>query len=270
MTLKKFFKNFTLAVAVLLGLATLAPVFALAQTNVGVSASTSVSGSAKFTALETKAKDKGDKEIDRRIAALNDLNTRVQAMQRVSDAFKQSLNATISAEISSLTALKAKIDGDTDSATLKADIKSITDGYRIFALVLPQGRIAAAADRIATIVNMLGTLGSKLQARVQTAGAAGNDVTALNALLADMSAQLSDAQTQAQAAITVSATLQPDGGDKTKMASNLSALKQARADIVAAQKDLAAARKDVGQIVAGLAKFNANANASSTVQTPTP
>lgn len=266
MILKKISKNLTLMIAGLLGLSMLAPAFVLAQTG-GVSASTSVSASVKFTELETRAKDKGDKEIDRRIGALNDLDARVGEMQRVSDAFKQSLNATIGAEISNLTALKAKIDADTDSATLKADMKSITDGYRIFALVLPQGRIAAAADRIATIVNMMGTLGTKLQTRVQAAGAAGNDTTAASALLVDMSTKLSDAQTQAQAAITVSATLQPDGGDKTKMAANLAALKQARADIVAAQKDLADARKDAGQLVAALAKFNANANASSTTQT---
>ena len=44
-------------------------------------------------------------------------------------------------------------------------------------------------------------------------------------------------------------------------------LEQARADLVAAQKDLADARKDAGQIVAGLAKFNASANASSTTKT---
>lgn len=267
MILKKFSKNLTLIIAGLLGLSMLVPAFALAQVGASVTASTSVSTSAQFAATETKAKDRGNKEIDRRVSALNDLNTRVQAMQRVSDTFKQSINAAISAQITDLTALRAKIDADTDSATLKADLQSITDGYRIFALVLPQGRIVAAADRVATIVNMMGTLGSKLQARVQAAGAAGNDTAAANALLVDMSTKLNDAQTQAQAAITVSATLQPDGGDKTKMAANLAALKQSRADIAAAQKDLADARKDAGQIVAALAKFNANANASSTTQT---
>jgi len=252
----------------MLGLATLTPAFALAQVGAAVTGSTTVSVTANLTVNDTKARDRGDKEVDRRIAALNDLNTRIQQMQRVSDAFKQSISATIAANITNLTALKAKIDADTDSATLKADLKSITEAYRIHVLIMPQGRIAAAADRVAVIVNMMGTLGSKLQARVQAAGQAGNDVTTVNALLIDMSAKLTDAQTKAQAAITVSATLQPDGGDKTKMDANNAALKEARADLVAAQKDLADARKDAGQIVAGLAKFNVNANASSTTQTP--
>ena len=275
-------KNFTLAVATLLGLISLAPAFALAQTNVGAgvgaaanvtttgaSVGASTTMSAKFTATETKAKGRGDSEIDRRITALNDLNTRVSQMQRVSDAFKQSLNSTVAAEITALSNLKAKVDADTDSATLKADLQSITDGYRVYALVLPQGRIAAAADRVATIANMMGTLGSKLQARVQTAGSAGADVTALNAALVDMSTKLNDSQTQAQAAITVSATLQPDGGDKTKMASNTAALKEARTDITNATKDLQAARKDVDTIVKGLAKVQTTTSASSTTQTTT-
>ena len=277
MTLKKL----SLLLALLLGLASLAPAFALAQTTLGAGVdasanatvgSTSVSAGARFTATETRAKTRGGNEIDRRITALTDLNTRVQAMQRVSDAFKQSLGSTVQAEISTLTTLKTKIDGDNDSATLKTDLQSITDGYRIYVLVLPQGRIAAAADRVATIVNMMGTLGGKLHTRIQAAAAAGNDVTALNSTLSDLSAKITDAQTQAQAAITASATLQLDNGDKTVMASNTAALKQARADIVAAQKDLADARKDIGTIISGLAKFpgaNAGVNASSTTNTTT-
>lgn len=272
-------QKFTIAAAALLGLLTLAPALASAQLNVGVQASSSANVTptgastnigVKFTANETKAKGRGDSEIDRRIGSLNDLNTRVQAMQRVSDAFKQSLNANITAEISTLNGLKTKIDGDTDSATLKADLQSITDGYRIYVLVLPQGRIAAAADRVATIVNMMSTLGTKLQARVQAAGQGGADVTALTAALTDMSTKLNDAQTQAQAAITASATLQPDGGDKTKMAANQTALKQARADIVAAQKDLQDARKDIDTIVKGLKSISINASSTTQTTTTTP
>jgi len=97
-------------------------------------------------------------------------------------------------------------------------------------------------------------------------GQAGGDITAMNAALVDMSTKLNDAQAKAQAAITVSATLQPDGGDKAKMATNNAALKEARTDLATATADLKAARKDVDTIVAGLKKANATANASSTTQ----
>jgi hypothetical protein len=188
-------------------------------------------------------------------------------MQKVTDAFKQGISASMTNEINTLTSLKAKIDADTDVATLKVDIKSITDSYRVFALVLPQGRIAAAADREVELVSMMSTLGSKLQARVQAAQQGGTDVTAMTASVTDMAAKLKDAQTQAEAAVTASASLTPDGGDATKMKSNQTALAQARTDLKASQADIVAARKDVATIVKALATAKPAATASTTVQT---
>jgi hypothetical protein len=263
-------KQIVFSIALLLGLVTLAPVLALAQSTAGAAASPGAVTAAPLTAAETKAVSRANQEIDRRTTALTALNTRVQAMQKVTDAFKQSLSATIQTELTNLAALKAKIDADTDLATLKTDIKSITQSYRIFALILPQGSIAAAADREVTLVSMMSTLGSKLQARIQSAGQNGNDVTKLTAALTDMAAKLQDAQTQAAASVTVSAALTPDNGDATKMASNTAALKQARADIKAANADLTAARKDVNTILAGLKTMPAATTASSTTSaTPT-
>lgn len=257
-------KQIVIYVAIVLGILT--PALALAQTP---SVTATVSASVKFTATETKAKSRGDAEIDRRIAALNDLATRAQAMQKVTDAFKQNISTALQAQITGLTALKAKIDADTDSATLKTDIQSVTSSYRIFALVLPQVRIAAAADREVTLVSMISTIGAKLQARIQDAQKSGANVTALTVALTDMAAKLTDAQTQATAAVTVSAALTPDNGDKTLMASNTATLKTARADIKAAQADLVAARKDINTILSGLKTVEASASASSTTQVQT-
>ena len=136
----------------------------------------------------------------------------------------------------------------------------------MFALVLPQGRIAAAADREVTLVSMMSTLGAKLQARVQAAGQGGNDVTALTAALTDTASKLQDAQTQAEAAVSVSAALTPDNGNATVMASNTAALKAARGDIKTAQTDLVAARKDITAIVVGLKTVSTSTAASSTAQ----
>lgn len=272
-----------LAVYAAIALGLLTPVLAAAQTpsvtsavNADVSAtagapgaSASMSASAKFTATETKAKGRGDAEVDRRITALTDLNTRIQAMQKVTDTFKQNIASAIQAQLTEFASLKAKIDADADSATLKADLKSITDSYRVFALVMPQARIAAAADRSVTLVSMMSTLGAKLQARIQAVQQGGADVTALTAALTDMAAKLQDAQTQASAAVTASAPLNPDNGDKTVMASNTAALKVARTAIQAAHADLVQARKDVDTILKGLKAAEVSANASSTTQVKT-
>jgi len=262
----------TLLVAIALGLVTLAPAFAAAQTaSVNTSAAVTAPGasvntntSITLTAAEKTAIGRGDTEITRRTAALTDLNTRIQAMQKVTDAFKAGISASITNEINTLASLKAKIDADADLATLKTDIQSITSSYRVFALVLPQGRIAAAADREVTIVSMMSTLGSKLQARIQAAQQGGADVTAMSAALTDMAAKLQDAQTQAEASVTASASLTPHNGDSTKMAANNAALKTARTDLKTAQTDLVAARKDINTIVTALGKVKATTTASST------
>jgi hypothetical protein len=274
--MKHFLRIPSIAALMLIG-TLLAPSLVLAQANYGATVTThtsatvntsgtAVSGSATVSATTSaklsKTKSKGDQEIDRRITALTDLNTRVQEMQKVSAAYKQSLSVTIQQLITGFTTLKAKIDADTDAATLKTDILTVTQSYRVFALVIPQARIVATTDRLMTIIGMVNTLGTKLQARVQAAQAGGRDVSALTKVLTDMNAKLTDAQTQTQAAFQHTSGLVPDNGDATKMKSNTAALALARSDSQIAQKDLVAARKDVDTILTGLKGLKAKASAS--------
>ena len=262
-----------IAGALLAGLLTPALTFAQSA-SVGATAAVDAAGThasvdAAASAKLDDAKSRADKEIDRRIAALNDMNTRVGAMQQVTAAFKQGLAANVSTQIQQLTALKAKIDADADVSTLKTDVRSIADNYRIFMLVMPQSRIAAAADREVTLITMLNQLGAKLQTRLAASASSGANTSQLMATLKDMSDKLSDAGTQAQAAVSVSATLTPDNGDKTKMAQNTAALKTARADIQAAQKDLVTARQDAQTIITALKTLDVQATTTTQVQTQT-
>jgi len=237
-----------------------------AQTPVGgvrVTASTTLSASVMAT-----AKSRADKEIDRRIAALNELVARINAMTRVTAEFKTQATTNLQNQITALTALKAKIAAETDGETLKTDIKSITTSYRVFALVMPQARIAAAADRAINLATMEAAAGAKLQVRINAAAATGADVTALNTALNDLGTQVNNANTSAQAAVSVSLNLQPDNGDKNVQSSNAKALQEARTSIQAAHKSLVQGRKDIETIIQGLKKINAAATASTTTQTP--
>ena len=200
----------------------------------------------------TVAKDKANQEIDRRITSLTELSTRIQTMQKVSDELKKALATNVQNEITALTALKSTIAGDTDSVVLKSDIKSIRDSYRTYMLVMPQVRITAAADRAATTISMMATVGTKLQARIADAQAKGTDVTKLTEALTDLGVQLTDANKSVQDAVNASSSLVPDQGDATKMKANTTALKTARADMQAAQKSLQDARKDIDTIMTGL------------------
>jgi len=246
----------------------LVPALAFAQdANVSITASVNASStaphSATLSAALTTAKSRADQEITRRITAMNALLTRVNAMTRVDASFKTTLAANIQIQITALTALQATIDSDTTASTLKVEIQSITKSYRIFALVLPQANIGAAADRVQTVSGLMLTLSSKLSSRL--ASSTTTDNASSSAALADANAKIADAQLQATASIGHIAGLQPDNGNKTTMAANTAALKLARADIKVAQQDLAAARKDFASVMGAL-HVQGSVEASSTVQ----
>jgi hypothetical protein len=67
-----------------------------------------------------------------------------------------------------------------------------------------------------------------------------------------MTAKVTDANTQASAAVSEIANLEPDNGNTTIAASNTAALKDARSKIGVATKDLVAARADIATIVKGV------------------
>ncbi len=267
-------KHFTTAsiASITLAASLLVPMFAFAQAGAApadsgarVRANITASSTAE-TARIARAKDKAVQEVDRRVAALNALLTRVEAMNKVSDTLKANIKTNVQTQIDGLIALKAKVEADTDLAMLKTDIKSITESYRVFMLVIPQGRIAAASDRMATIINMMASTGAKLQARINAATQAGNDTTAISAALTDLGAQLTAAQTHAQAAINIVAPLVPDNGDKTVKASNEAALSKAREELKAGQAAIVLGRKDIATLLKGLKGMKAAPAASSTTQ----
>jgi hypothetical protein len=215
----------------------------------------------------TNAQNRADQEITRRINALNALSARVNNMVRVSATDKANLSSTIQTQITAMNTLQAQIatDAAADStSSLKADVQSITKTYRIFMLVIPQGAIEAAADRVETITGLMAQLATKLQARITAAQSAGVDMSASVSALADMNAKVADANAQAQAAVSEVASLQPDNGVQSVMQANTAAMKDAHTKIQASQQDIVAARQDAGTIVKALLATNVSASASST------
>lgn len=213
-----------------------------------------------------KGKSKGDKEVTVRIDALNKLLARINGFKNVSAEGKAALTTSLQAEISAMMDLKARIDTNTSTSSIRDDVKSIGKDYRIFALIIPQAQMAAAADRVGTIVTSINTVVGKLQTRVSANATLKTNATIL-ADIADISAKTADANVQAQTAVSATANLQPDKGDKTVMASNLAKLKDAHAQIQAAQKDLQIAQKDLKDIVSIVkASGDMHVNASSSAK----
>jgi hypothetical protein len=216
-------------------------------------------------------------EITARIDSLNTLSTRVNAMVKLSASDKTAISGEITGLISELTTLQAKIQADasstptgqrgdlSSSSPLRTDIQSITKDYRVYALVIPQTDILAAADRAQTLVTSFTTLAAKLQTRITAAQTAGHDVTALQASLSDLNTKIADAQTQATVAVSATANLTPDNGDTTIAASNTAALKTARTDIQTANSDIQTATTDAQSIVKGVEGFGGTASTSASV-----
>ncbi len=217
--------------------------------------------------MQTKSRERALAEIDRRIVSLNKLEARVNDMDRVSASTKASIKATVAAQITYLTDLRAKIVADTDEATLKADIASITKAYRIYMLIIPQGAVLSAADRIHTTATIMSEFGTKLETRIADAKAAGKDVSALESAYTDYKAKLADAHVQADAAVKLTADLKPDNGDQATIDANKKAMTDARAKIDAGRDDLQTARKDADTIVKGLKTFNIKVESNTKVKT---
>ncbi len=229
-----------------------ANVSATAEAPTGVRANVTAGASASQSIVLMRGKDRAHQEIDRRITNLNALIERVKGMKNLSETDKTAISATLASQVTALGALKVKIDADTDADTLKEDVKSITGSYRIYALIMPQGAIITAADRIVTIAGKFHLIAAKLDTRIAAAGTAGNDVVAVKAMLDEYNAKVADASLQAQAAVNAIVALVPDNGDADKMKANTKALQGARAQIVVAQKDLQTARKDADKILLAL------------------
>ncbi|MCX6791996.1 MAG: hypothetical protein NT149_03080 [Candidatus Gottesmanbacteria bacterium] len=191
-------------------------------------------------AVISRLKTRADAEITRRIDALTTLLTKINAMKSLTSAQKTTFTDGIQSQITSLNTLKTKIDADVDIATLRTDVQSIMKGYRIFAVYLPQVNIMAHADRILVVIDEMNAVSTKLQMRIDETNAAGKNTSAMQNLMTDRGAKLTDASTQANNAITTVVSLTPDGfpGNKTTLQSAQKMLQTARQDLVKALQDM--------------------------------
>ena len=235
----------------------------------GVKAAVSAKMDAKMEKRVTTAKTHADQEITRRVDGLNSLKGRIQLMSHLSDAGRSGVSAMFQAQIDALTNLKGKIDGESDIDLLKTDIKTITQSYRIYALVIPQGAILVASDRMATVSDALNELGTKLAARLATASQGGANVTEAATVLNDMGTKISDAKVKIQAAVTATTNLKPDDGNEATFQANKDALKDARKTLQDARASLDAARKDARTIIKDLKSFKIDASASAQASSTT-
>jgi len=203
-------------------------------------------------------KSRAAHEIDRRFAALNLVLTRISTFKHITDSDKASLTSSVKTEISNLKSLEAKIQADTDLATLKADVKSIVDSYRIFVLFIPKIHLLAASDRMLNTADEISSLSVKLQSKIQSAKAAGKDVASLEELLTDITSKVDDVKSLAS---KVQATVTPLSQDGYP--GNRSTLLAGRDMLRTGHNDLIEASHDAQQIIKGLKSLKTPSSTSS-------
>lgn len=230
----------------------------LLATVVGISSVSALGAKAATTNTTNtqqlqKIISRGDSEISRRITTLNNLTSKISAAKHLSSSDQAALSSEVNGEVSNLTALKTKLDADTDVTTAKSDAQSIITDYRVYALIVPKVELIKAADDEITTAQNLATLEAKLQTRITAAQTAGKDVTSLQTTLNDMTSKSTAASTIATNVQTAVINLLP-----TDYNSNHSVLGGDRDQLKTARADLQAAHTDGQTIVNGLKSLGTN------------
>lgn len=225
-------------------------IFGLMFQTVFPSVANAVSTTSEQTQAQTKTQriqnliTRADTEINRRLISLNSIILKINALKKLTSDQKTSFLADIQNNITELTALKTKIDADTDVTTLQADVKSIISDYRIFALYVPKIHILAATEISIQTATNLNALITKLQSKIDTYEKAGKDTTTLQTEITDMRTKINIATAQAQSTANAVIQLNPAGYPE-----NNSELQTAQQTLKTIKTDLQTARTDAQNII---------------------
>jgi hypothetical protein len=192
----------------------------------------------------------GDLAIGARQGSLATLNGRVTE-QFKDGHITSSDNATLTGDIatneSGLSALKTKLDADTDAATARADVKSIYTTYRIYLVVLPRDYHELWLDIIVHTDARLASNEVLIQDAIN--GAPAGVQQQANQLFSDYKTQVTNAQAQTSAAQQLIPQLTPSALNSNPTAYKTTFITY-RTDIRSAATDTRAAISDLHQIVA--------------------
>ena len=184
----------------------------------------------------------GAKAIARREKVLTRATNRVAADRTMSAADRSALDAIFAQDSSGLAALGRTLAADTTVPAARKDYRMIFSAYRVFALVVPQTRLAADADALtARAVPRL----DKAQTALQNALTAHPDknTPAVQSSMSDLASRIGDIGTQTDG---LSATVL--GYTPAQYDANHRLLAPSRAKLRTARTDLRHARRDVRSV----------------------
>lgn len=193
------------------------------------------------------AKSVASGAITRRVLALRDLITAAKSLAQLTDADRTSLTNQLQDQVNGLTTLNAKIQGDADPATVRADASRIVTDYRVYVLTIPKARGTVAADIELNAADRLTKLADRLDSAIDQAAAKGKDTTKPQTDLTSLRTRLAAVTGSVSPLPAALLALQPSG-----YPGNHPVLEQGRATLRTGRAGLADAASLARQVIADL------------------
>ena len=192
-----------------------------------------------------------NQEISKNTESLQNLLNRINNSQTIPEAQKNIISQKIQSQINNFEDIKTQLgNNEISSSSMANQRKMMQETTRNMRLIVPQANILVAANKILAVASMTTEIANKLQIRISELQNNGINTTSTTALFNDISAKVTDAQKMAQTAINRSQDMATSTVNiSTQIKIDTSALQNARANIVLAQKDLQVARKEIGQLL---------------------
>jgi hypothetical protein len=188
-------------------------------------------------------------EIDRRVETLANLQSVVDNSAVLADAHERALDDILASTREGLRALGAEIEADTTLEELRADIRSIFEDYRVYALVARQVWLVVGDDTVDVTADGFATAADRLEAAIDAAEAAGKDVGDAREHLAAMIRHVEAAQAEVDGDAEAVLALTPtdwNAGDAQPI------LREARQSIADARSNLRSALQEAREVLAAI------------------
>jgi hypothetical protein len=185
------------------------------------------------------AKQLCDTAVNNRLERITTLQGLINNSQHVTSDHRSTLLSQLASASNGLSQLKAKIDADTDPATLRTDCRDIFQDFRIYVLVSPKVREVLVSDWETDIASRLDTVAAKIQTAIDTAKAKGKNVTTAQSDLDQMKSAIANAKAAIGGVASSVINLQPSDwpGAHDTLVTGRQSLRTGRDDLRSARND---------------------------------
>jgi hypothetical protein len=190
----------------------------------------------------------GDQRIQDRLDALTKLTGKVTDAlngKHITSDQANTLTSDIATNTTGLQNLKARLDGESDIAAARGDVKNIYLQFRIYAVVLPRDYHELWLDRLSDADHRLAAVKDKVADAIAKAPA--EEQAQLNSLFDDYKTQLAAAEAQMDAAQGELPQFTPENFNTNRQGFE-TARTNLKNDLKSAHKDLKQAAGDLHQI----------------------